>query len=114
MAASPGWETRVVPSAVYMLVRRAIAARRQVIATYGGHVRWMCPHCIGLNKDGEEQALFFQFGGASSKPLARGGEWRCIPIAGLSDVSVRDGPWHTGGAHSRSQDCVKEVDLSAY
>ena len=98
-------------SATYNTVRAAIAAKRQVVANFGGHLREMCPHCIGLGKNGEEQALFFQFGGGSSSGLPPGGEWRCIPLSGLSNVQARDGPWHSGDSHKKPQTCVKDVDL---
>lgn len=95
---------------VYQIVRQAIIDKKQIIATYTGHVREMCPHAIGT-KNGREQALFFQFAGGSSSGLPPEGEWRCIPIAGLSNVSVKDGPWHTGANHSKVQSCVDTIDV---
>jgi hypothetical protein len=93
----------------YALVRQAIEERRQVHATYGGHRRRMCPHVIGT-KDGEPRALFFQFAGGSGRGLKSGGDWRCLSLQGMTDVSVHDGPWYTQ-AHSQPQYCVEEVDL---
>jgi hypothetical protein len=52
-------------SNTYNAIRNAIANKQQVVATYKGHVREMCPHVIGT-KNGREQALFYQFGGTSS------------------------------------------------
>jgi hypothetical protein len=95
----------------YALVRRAVAERLQVDATYDGHRRRMCPHLVGT-RAGEPRALFFQFAGGSGRGLAPGGDWRCLPLAGLSDVSLRDGEWHTR-AHSEPQHCIDEVDLEA-
>lgn len=97
-------------SPVYDLIRSAVLNKRQVIADYNGYRREMCPHVIGL-KGGREQALFFQFAGQSSKGLLPGGEWRCIPIAGLRNVEVRDGPWHTDTNHSQRQSCVDAIDV---
>lgn len=93
----------------YALVRRAIAERRQVHATYGGHRRRMCPHVIGSG-GGQPRALFFQFAGASGRGLEPGGGWRCLSLEGMTDVSIHAGPWHTQ-AHSQLQHCVSEVDL---
>ena len=73
----------------------------------------MCPHVIG-RKNGREQALFYQFGGETSQgPVVPGsdGNWRCIPIDGLEDVTVREGEWETASNHSRPQTCVDEIDL---
>jgi hypothetical protein len=69
----------------------------------------MCPHVIG-SKDGQPRALFFQFAGSSSRGLPPGGDWRCLPLDDLTDVSTHDGLWHTR-AHSEPQRCIEEVDL---
>jgi hypothetical protein len=79
---------------VYELIRAATLGKRQVLATYKGHRRELCPHVLGT-KEGRRQALFFQFGGGSWSALPPGGDWRCIPVDGLEDVVVREGPWHT-------------------
>jgi hypothetical protein len=97
---------------VYAIVRDAIASRQQIIATYGGYSREMCPHAIGT-KGGRPQALFFQFGGSSSSGLPAVGEWRCLPLAGLTDVAAIDGTWHTGAGEGRAQTCIDQIDLQA-
>jgi hypothetical protein len=100
-------------SNVYQIVRDAIAANKQILATYQGLTREMCPHCIGLSKDGREMALFFQFAGESKSGLPPGGQWRCLDLGELSDVRSRAGPWHTGERHKQQQYCVEQVDLDA-
>ena len=97
---------------VYELIRAATLAGQQVVATYKGHRRELCPHVLGT-KEGRQQALFFQFGGGSSSSLPPGGEWRCIPIDGLEDVVLREGPWHTGSGHRYPETCVDEIDVEA-
>ena len=97
-------------SDTYSIVRQAILDKDQIVATYRGHRREMCPHAIG-SKDGRRQALFFQFAGSSISGLPPGGEWRCIPIEGLSDVVRRSGRWHSGGDHTQPQTCVDLVDV---
>jgi len=102
-----------IRSQAYMMIRDAIANKQQVVATYKGHVREMCPHVIGT-KNGKEQALFYQFGGtSSSESIIPGNEdnWRCLAISELRDVSVRDGEWHSVSRHSRQQRCVDNIDL---
>lgn len=97
----------------YEMVKDAILNKRIIIASYDGYRREMCPHCIGW-KNGRRQALFYQFGGGSSTGLGPPGSaanWRCIPIDGLRNVSVADGPWHTSPNHSRPNTCVDEVDV---
>jgi hypothetical protein len=97
---------------VYGQIRAATLARRQVVATYRGHRRELCPHVLGI-KEGRRQALFFQFGGGSSSGLPAAGDWRCIPVDGLEDVVVRDGPWHTGAVHEHPETCVDTIDVEA-
>jgi hypothetical protein len=96
-------------SDAYSIVRQAILDKHQIVATYRGHRREMCPHVLGT-KDGREQALFFQFAGSSSSGLPPGGEWRCIPVEGLVDVVGRAGRWHTGHG-TRPQTCLDLVDV---
>ena len=97
----------------YALIREAIISKKIVTGTYHGHDREMCPHVIGL-KNGRRQALFYQFGGSSSSDLGPDGSpgnWRCIVVAELLDITVRDGEWHTVPNHSRPQTCVDEIDV---
>jgi hypothetical protein len=76
----------------YALVRQAIIDKQQIVATYKGHVREMCPHAIGT-KNGRQQALFFQFGGTSSSGLPPGGEWRAsrLRVSITSEASPANG-----------------------
>jgi hypothetical protein len=101
----------------YTLIREAIEKRQQVLGTYRGYRREMCPHAIGFNKRHERQGLFYQFGGESASGLGPPGSpdnWRCIPIDELHQVSVRDGDWHSAPDHSRPETCVfYRVDLTA-
>jgi len=102
----------------YGLVRQAIEKRQQVTATYRGYYREMCPHSLGVNKRGEQQALFYQFAGQSGSELGPPGSadnWRCLRIDELSDVSLRAGEWHTAPDHTRPQTCVyQRLDLEIH
>ena len=103
-----------MPSANYMLIRQAILDKRNISANYKGHKRHMSPHAIGTAKNGNEQALFYQYAGSSSSGLMPPGHpsnWRCIPIDGLQDVTLLDGPWESAGNHSTDQTCVHNIDL---
>ncbi|MCI0349298.1 MAG: hypothetical protein L0Z53_07730 [Acidobacteriales bacterium] len=100
---------------IYQIVRQAIVNMKIIRAMYSGHERIMCPHVIGLNKQGREQALCYQFAGESqSRPIEPDGSpvnWRCVEIAKLSDVVAIDGDWHTAPNHSRPQTCVANIDV---
>jgi hypothetical protein len=98
---------------IYQVLREAILKKQQVIATYNGYQREMCPHALG-NKKGKEHCLFYQFGGQSSSgSIIPGSEknWRCIAVSGLKEVSVREGQWHTAYNHSKKQTCIDDVDV---
>jgi hypothetical protein len=98
----------------YDLIRDAIEQKLHVIAEYNGHRREMCPHVLGRNKDGDQQALFYQFGGTSETDLEPDGSsenWRCIRVRQLRNVVTQPGPWHTATARRRSQSCVARVHV---
>ena len=97
---------------IYELIRGAILGKKQVVATYREYERELCPHVLG-RKNGRAQALFYQFAGGSSSGLPPEGEWRCLPLEGLTNVSVREGEWHSGTSHTRPQTCVGDVDVVA-
>jgi hypothetical protein len=95
-------------SATYTVFRAAILAEQQVVCSYEGRHRELCPHIIGANKSGEEVVLAWQFGGESSGKLP---QWRCLKLAKVRDARVRDGRWYEGGSHRTEQVCVSNIDL---
>jgi hypothetical protein len=99
-----------VPSLIYDLFAEAIASRKQILCTYDGYPRELCPHILGHTK-GQEVALTYQFGGQSKSGLPRGGEWRCLSLSKVRNAQLRDGPWHAGSSHTQPQPCVESVDL---
>jgi len=100
-----------MPSPTYELFREAMATKKQIVCTYTGRRREICPAILG-HTDGEEKALAYQFAGETNSRLPAGGEWRCFSLSKVTDVELREGPWLTGnGTHSASQPCVKDVDF---
>jgi hypothetical protein len=97
-----------VPSATYILFRNAILAEQQVVCSYDGRVRELCPHIIGTNKAGEEVVLAWQFAGESSGRLP---QWRCLGLANVRHARTRKGRWHEGSSHRSEQTCVSAIDL---
>lgn len=95
----------------YAILRDAIINKKQVTCIYRGLQRAICPHVIGIGKDGHQMVLSFQFAGQSSKGLPPGGEWRCMRVDEMGQVASRTGAWHTGDNHSRPQRCVKDIDV---
>jgi hypothetical protein len=82
-------------SATYRLFAQAMRERKQIVCTYRGHRRELCPIILG-HADGEEKALTFQVGGESSSGLPPDGEWRCLFLSKVERAFMRDGPWRAG------------------
>ena len=99
-----------MPSPVYKQFAQAMATRKQILCEYDGYPRELCAVILGHSK-GQEKALTFQFGGQSSSGLPPRGEWRCLWLSKVSNVRLRDGIWHAGSRHTRTQGCVEDVDV---
>jgi uncharacterized protein (DUF4415 family) len=98
------------PSSVYKLFAQAMTSRNQVLCTYDGYLRELCPVILG-HTNGQEMALAYQFAGQSKSGLPPRGQWKCLSLSKVGNVQLRDGPWHTGSSHTKPQHCVQEVDL---
>ncbi len=100
-----------MPSAGYLIVRKAIENEQQITCTYQGHYRQLCPHIIGWTNN-KERLLAYQFAGTTgSRALPPDGAWKCLDVAAMSDIQVRDGRRHEGGSHQKEQKCVQDIDL---
>ncbi|HYT04547.1 MAG TPA: hypothetical protein VEM13_06670 [Gemmatimonadales bacterium] len=97
----------------YELLREATLNRRQVWAVYHGRPRALCPHVLGM-KGSDQHCLGYQFAGESASGTIVPGSsdnWRCFAVAGLSQVSIREGPWFTAPNWDRRQTCVDRIDV---
>ena len=98
-------------SSTYHLFAEAMADRKQIVCVYDGYPRELCAIVLGHTKR-QEVALVYQFAGESKSGLPPGGQWKCLHLIKISDVKLRDGPWHAGSSrHKRAQACVEIVDL---
>jgi predicted DNA binding CopG/RHH family protein len=98
-------------SETYRLFEQAMIERKQIVCTYNGERREVCPVILG-HSHGEERALTFQFGGEStSRKLPPAGDWRCLTLSNVSEIQLREGPWCTGDSHKQPSSCVQVVDL---
>jgi len=100
----------LAPTFTYLLFVQAMAERKQIVCTYNGYPCELCPVILG-HSQGEEKALTYQFGGDSESGLPREGAWKCLVLAKVSNVQLRDGSWHVGDSHTQRQRCVDVVDL---
>jgi hypothetical protein len=94
-------------SSVQELIVSAIQRKLVVTAMYQGYERIMCPHVIGYKK-GILNALFFQFAGGTKSGLSPDGQWRCIHVDDLTQVSCVTGEWHTKQDYAPSH-CVDDI-----
>jgi hypothetical protein len=99
-----------MPSAAYRLFAEAMTQRKQILCTYQGYPRELCPVILG-HSQGQEKALTYQFAGGSKSGLPSGGQWRCLWLASVRDIRLRDGRWYSGDGHTAPQGCVEIVDL---
>jgi hypothetical protein len=99
-----------MPSATYALFLAAMRGKKQIVCVYQGHRRQICP--ILLGRTGlEEKSLAFQFAGDTGDgPIPPPGNWKCLRLSDVRDVTLRDGSWHAGAGHSTAQTCMKMVE----
>jgi predicted DNA-binding transcriptional regulator YafY len=92
-------------SETFRLLHRAILAEKQLVFTYNGRRREVCPYILG-HKDGAEKLLAFQFAGQSETGKL---DWKCFAVAKVRDARMQDGPWRGGAKHRKTQSCVDDV-----
>jgi hypothetical protein len=94
-------------------IRNAILKKKCLTGVYEGAVRRFAPHALGTTSDGTPSVFAFQYAGASSTSLPRGGEWRCFHLDALSHVLENDDRWRTRSNYSLSrQSCLARIDLA--
>jgi hypothetical protein len=101
---------------LYRTVREAVMTRRPIAAIYHDRHRLLCPHRLGLNREGRFRVLCYQFGGESEsglKPAGSPANWRCIALEQLSGVKFLSGAWQTAPNHSRPASCIVDADVDA-
>jgi hypothetical protein len=104
------------PKSNYELIRNALLEHDSLSARYQGHLRIFSPVILGT-KVGEAHVLGYQFDGTSHQPLRPDGSpenWRCLRVSDLTDVNVLPGIWHIAAKRKGSQNCIDQVDASAY
>jgi hypothetical protein len=97
-------------SSTFKLIHKAILYRQQLVCTYQGYPREVCPYILG-HKAGAEVVLVYQFAGRSNRGLAVEGDWRCFQVSEMRDVKAREGPWRGDAAHRKTQRCVDDVHI---
>ena len=96
----------------FRLLQQAIEEGRNIVATYGGHERFMTPHTLGWKRD-REQCLLYQYAGTSSSQSSfhanSPDNWRCVRVDRLFNLRLADGKLQTCTRHTQQQTCVDDV-----
>jgi len=101
---------------IYRVVWMAVSAKRPIVAVYHGRRRFLCPHRLGRNTEGQLRVLCYQYGGDSKSGLQPSGSpanWRCLVLGKLRRVELFEDVWRTAPNHSRPARCVMEADIDA-
>ena len=101
---------------IYQLLRTAVVGKRPIHAAYDGRDRWLCPHRLGRNYQGQLRVLCYRYAGQSRSGLEPAGSpanWGCIAVEKLRRVQLLEDIWRTAPKHSRPQTCVVDVDVDA-
>lgn len=102
--------TRPIPNHLaerFDVISDAIAKRLQLVLDYGGYRREVCPHSIGWKGD-HLSCFAWQFGGRSAHGLPPGGQWRCLHVETMRNVTSRPGEWHTGRLDPQTSPCIDD------
>jgi hypothetical protein len=98
---------------IEVILSDAIRKKKCLTGVYEGAVRRFAPHALGATSDGTPGVFVFQYAGASSTSLPRGGEWRCFHIDALSHVVENEDRWRTRSNYNLSrQSCLARIDLA--
>jgi hypothetical protein len=95
----------------YSALKAAIESRTCVSCGYKGHTAHVCPHTIGTDDHGNAKVLAYQYGGSEGDLPARG-EWRCLPVRGVSGVVENDDRWPASVDSTRPDGCVAHPEAS--
>ncbi|HVT51235.1 MAG TPA: hypothetical protein VHE77_06695 [Dongiaceae bacterium] len=95
---------------IYDLMAGAILTRRQVMCTYRGAPREVCPVMLG-RKNGAACVVTWQFAGTNENGESVQGSWKCLELDAVSDVRLHDGPWHADDGGRRPPAWLDDVDL---
>lgn len=88
------------------LLIKAIRNKLVVTAIYEGYSRVMCPYAIGT-KNGILKGLFYQYDGEHTAELPAAGQWLCLVLEDLSDLSAGNGFWCM--PRNRPQTCIDNI-----
>jgi hypothetical protein len=118
---SAGTPTRQSPvglgdPAIVALLERAIAGCSQIEAVYeddaGDEPRVFCPAAMGV-LHGDRNLLVLQISGESSSGYEKGLE-RCLKVAKLRHVRLREGPWFAIEGDIRQANCFKYGTIETF
>lgn len=103
---------------IYATLRQAILDKKPcIIAKPGEPERKICPYRLGLSSHGDENVIYYQYEGYTSRPggLKPDGaqdNWRCNHVADISAAKAIDEPWHEPTIKPKTRGkCVVQQDV---
>ena len=95
---------------LYDLMAGAILARKQVVCTYQGARRDLCPIMLG-RRAGAPYVVTWQFAGTDERGEPVSGSWKCLSLDQVSNVRVHDGPWYAGDGIQRPPAWLDDIEI---
>lgn len=90
------------------LIARAIRERKVIILRYAdGSLRSVCPHAMGLGKDGRRRVLAYQFDGET------GEGWRDLILSRIVEVvRLRNWRWRSAGNYAGGGKSIRTLEVA--
>jgi uncharacterized protein len=96
----------------YSRLQKAVLQRHTIKCLWKGLERQFCPYALGM-KDGRAHIIVWQNGGKSWNPLRAQGDWRCVPIAQITDLQRDERAWQCDSAPPPPHMALDLVDVIA-
>jgi hypothetical protein len=83
--------------------------RRQIVCLHAGVRRAVFPVCLGFTRN-IEKALVFEPAGGGDEVTAADGTWRCLALAGVRILEMRESAWRVPDHREPGQTCIADVE----
>lgn len=91
------------------LLRDALRRQRVLRLRYGGHLRLVEPHALGVSAGGHRALLAWQIEGGSRSEPPNG--WRTFLVGELSDVALTARGFTPRPGYNRDKAALREIEL---
>jgi hypothetical protein len=99
------------PSTIYRLIWKAARARKQITCIYGGCYREAVPAHLGLQDARAGGRIRVSIRRRHHVEAAATRRLALLRPRRRDGVALRDGRWHSGTHHTKTQTCIQFVDV---